>query len=355
MADSPVTREKAISLRAAGVAVSFYKHHNVEFLRRNIRRVRDRAQGATARTLPWYDQILKGNWDLIWFAVDGLKNLGDLRYAVSLCERVDIPYWIQLQHGDENFFLTSESEIDAYADICVSARRVVFIAERNRRSLERAIGQRLANALHSQNGLTAVRVAEAAGVAEVSPIRVSGGAQFFNLGRFSPKDKGQQLLLEALSDAKWKQRDWRLSFVGVSAFGVDYLKRLASYFDIPEKRVDVIPFTDDIFAEIARRDILLMPSLAEGTPYAMIESMACGRPAMGTPVGGIPELITEGTTGWLARTTDVADIHEALERMWADRAEWPAFGRRAREYVIANHNEEMLHASLLGQLKMDAA
>ncbi|MFX9608461.1 glycosyltransferase family 4 protein, partial [Acinetobacter baumannii] len=75
-----------------------------------------------------------------------------------------------------------------------------------------------------------------------------------------------------------------------------------------------IPHTENVLSMIAEQDLLLMPSLAEGMPFAMLESMACARPALGTPVGGIPELVWENRTGWLARTTDVGDVQEAIER-----------------------------------------
>jgi glycosyltransferase involved in cell wall biosynthesis len=111
---------------------------------------------------------------------------------------------------------------------------------------------------------------------------------------------------------------------------------------------------ENVFAEIAGHDVLLMPSLAEGTPYAMIESMACSRPVMGTPVGGIPELIEEGKTGWLARTVAVADVSDALERCWQDRPRWADMGAAAREFVISNLDQENVHAALLDQLAEDA-
>src|SRR5262249_43128215 len=149
----------------------------------------------------------------------------------------------------------------------------------------------------------------------------------------SPESKGQHRLLEAFATPEWKQRDWDLSFIGVSDVGKHYLERLIAYFGLDAEKINFVPFSDEVFGEIARRDVLLMPSLAEGTPYAMIEAMACGRPAMGTPVGGIPELIVDGESGWLACTTDVSDIAEALERVWSERSRWRAYGQNAQARI----------------------
>jgi glycosyltransferase involved in cell wall biosynthesis len=353
LADSPVTRRKAEILAGVGAEVSFYKHFNVDFVKRNLYRIADKIWGQQRRTLPWYDSISKGPWDLIWFNVDGLNSLIELGYAAAICRKRKIPYWLVLQHGYEDFFLTDESDIDIVTEIAVSARRFVFIADRNRQALERAIGRRLKNAFRSVNALPTLKIAEAGKIFETSPIGKNGKARFFNLGRFSPKDKGQYLILEAFASNVWKEREWRLSFIGVDAFGRSYLERLIRFYNIGPSRIEIIPHTEKVFAEIGSRDILLMPSLAEGTPFAMIESMACGRAALGTPVGGIPELIRDGETGWLARTTNAIDIADAMERMWSDREKWRDMGLAARRYVETNYSEENSFDELLEVLKDD--
>lgn len=353
LADSPVTRVRAETLVAAGAEVSFYRHFNVNFAQRNIYRLSDKIKRRSARTLPWYDAIKSGHWDLVWFSVDGLHSLLDLEYATGICREAGIPYWLELQHGYEDFFLTTSRDIETALAIATEARRFIFIADRNRRSLERAIGKRLENAFSAVNALPPAKIAEAVRVSKESPPNLNGTAHFFNLGRFSPKDKGQHLLLEALSGNKWSGRAWELGFIGIDDFGREYLEQLIGFFGIERSKIKIVPYTDHVFAEIARHDVLLMPSLAEGTPFAMIESMACGRPAVGTPVGGIPELIRDGETGWLARTTDVADIAEALERAWTDRERWRSMGCAARQNVEANYNEEKSFGELLELLKSD--
>lgn len=355
LADSPATRKMAGIAAKSGATASFYKHFNVNFLRRNISRLRDKLTKRPFRTLPWYDEIRPEKHDLVWFNVDGLHNLRELEYASAICRERGVPYWIILQHGYEDFFLSDEREIEAVGETVVSARRVIFIAKRNRHSLERAIGRRLDNAFHSANALADRKIREGKEIAEASPVGAGDRARFFNLGRFSPESKGQHRLLEALAGMEWKERDWSLSFIGVSESGRSHLERLTAFFGLDAARIDFVPFTDDVFSEIARHDVLLMPSLAEGTPYAMIESMACGRPAMGTPVGGIPELITDGENGWLARTTDVSDIAEALGRVWDDRARWQSYGKKAQASIEANNNEVRTVGDLLAKVVEDTS
>ena len=67
-------------------------------------------------------------------------------------------------------------------------------------------------------------------------------------------------------------------------------------------------------------DIFVLPSLNEGNPTVMFEALACGKPFVGTTVGGIPEIITNGKLGLLVPPADsralAKAIVEALETEW---------------------------------------
>jgi len=353
LADSPVTRKKAAQLTPTGIAVDYYKHFNTNFTRRNIYRISDRINRRANRTLPWYDEIKKNKYDLVWFNVAALNDLQELSYAVQLCNKTKIPYWIILQHGYEDFFLHSEEEIKTVIEVATSAKRFVFISKRNRFALERAIGQKMANAFHSVNAIPDAVIRHSVTISQSNKIGNEKTAKFFNLGRFSPKDKAQHLLLEALSGEQWKERDWQLSFIGVSGFGQGYLEKLIQFYNIDPTRIKIISHTDKVQEEIAKHDVLLMPSISEGTPFAMVESMACCRPAMGTPVGGIPELIIENETGWLCNSTDSKDIAEKLEEVWEQRSKWEQYGLAAQKNIAENYNQQTSFIQLLKQLTED--
>lgn len=67
-------------------------------------------------------------------------------------------------------------------------------------------------------------------------------------------------------------------------------------------------------------DVFVMPSLNEGLPTVIPEVMACGRPVIGTRVGGIPDLILSDELGSLVRPRDSESlaqaISDALDREW---------------------------------------
>jgi glycosyltransferase involved in cell wall biosynthesis len=79
----------------------------------------------------------------------------------------------------------------------------------------------------------------------------------------------------------------------------------------------------DVAGIVAAADLLCLPSHMEGVPNAALEAFACGRPVVGTRVGGIPEVITDDT-GVLAEPRAPESLAEALRtalgRSWdADR------------------------------------
>src|SRR5260370_5791390 len=89
-------------------------------------------------------------------------------------------------------------------------------------------------------------------------------------------------------------------------------------------------------------DVLLLPSEQESFGLAALEAMACEVPVIACRVGGIPEVVTDGETGFLS---DVGDI----EKMAADAANLLAneklrseMGKRARESAISRYRTDIV-------------
>jgi glycosyltransferase involved in cell wall biosynthesis len=61
-------------------------------------------------------------------------------------------------------------------------------------------------------------------------------------------------------------------------------------------------------------DILIHPSIADNYPNVIAESIACGVPVIGFPIGGVPELLNEKVTGWIAEGIDSISLAKTIDR-----------------------------------------
>jgi glycosyltransferase involved in cell wall biosynthesis len=291
--------------------------------------------------------------DVVWFNLAGIGEIGWIDAAAAHCRARHLPYWLIVQHVHEEFFFASDAHETRARDVARGAARVLTVSARNRASLAVAFAERMPNLEAAVNGVPRPFLDAGALIAAQSPPRTEGNARFISPARFDPAFKGQHLLLEAFAGAEWRGRDWHLSLVGGGPH-MDLIRRLVGFFGLPAARVTLTPHTNDMLGAFAGADVIVMPSLSEGSPFALAEGMACGRPAVGTPVGGIDELIRDGETGWLAHSTEPDDVAAALDRCWHDRAEWPLFGRSARERAARAYDLEPAHQVLLANLLSDA-
>ena len=78
-------------------------------------------------------------------------------------------------------------------------------------------------------------------------------------------------------------------------------------------------------------DIFCLPTLADGSSIASLEAMASGLPVLAGAVGGIPELIEDGKTGFLLRRGDAQDLAVKLEALIADPSLRHQIGAAARQ------------------------
>jgi L-malate glycosyltransferase len=347
LARSPETLTRGEQLREAGLKVSYFDHYVTSRPRLALKRIASKLGVLDESYAYWYS-LINSKPSHVVFTVAGLQDLTALSYPGELCRKAGVPYSLLIQHAPEHHFFEVKEAAEAVERVLTGAYKVVFVSERNRRSVERSVGAKLPNACMTANGLSADFLDRSAAVAVENPVQVDGCARFLSLARYSMMAKGQHILLEAISDPIWRDRLWELTFVGSADSFL--LERLIDYFGLPRERVTVGGQTDRVDEVLSRHDILMMPSLSEGSPFALVEAMACGRPAVGTPVAGIPEIIIEGETGWLSRSTEVADFAEALERAWNSRSRWPEIGSKAHEVASGRYRQQAIFEDFLDEI-----
>ena len=80
-------------------------------------------------------------------------------------------------------------------------------------------------------------------------------------------------------------------------------------------------------------DVSVVPSLSENLPFTVLESLACGTPAVAFRVGGIPDLIEDRQNGYLANPFDTDDLAHGIEWVLEDSERRTQLGLRARQKV----------------------
>jgi glycosyltransferase involved in cell wall biosynthesis len=90
---------------------------------------------------------------------------------------------------------------------------------------------------------------------------------------------------------------------------------------------------DEVDRLYERAAVVVLPSYREGLPLCVLEAMAHGRPVVASAVGGIPELVEDGVTGFLVEPGDVAGLRAAIEKLLTDPALRRRLGRAARARV----------------------
>jgi len=103
---------------------------------------------------------------------------------------------------------------------------------------------------------------------------------------------------------------------------------------------------EELAACYSRCDVFALPSSGEGFGFVFLEAMAFGKPVVGGAHGGIPDLIEEGTTGFLIQQGDKEKLAAALRRLLLDDRLRHEFGRAARERVRNRFRFEDFEAGL---------
>jgi glycosyltransferase involved in cell wall biosynthesis len=217
-----------------------------------------------------------------------------------------------------------------YRAATAAALRCYFVSEANWRLAEQQIGSELGNAEVVRNPFNIPFDASPPWPQPGS----NGELRLACVGRLHPPSKGQDILLEALAAAQWRDRHWRLFLYGEGPMRQS-LERLAGKLGLGDRVVFAgFAAVEQIWAE---NHVLVMPSRHEGMPLAMVEAMLCARPVVATDVAGHAEIIEDGVTGFLADAPTAGSFGMALDRFWARRGEAEEFGlagaRRIRRLV----------------------
>ncbi len=93
---------------------------------------------------------------------------------------------------------------------------------------------------------------------------------------------------------------------------------------------------DEVAAWLGAADLFILSSRFEGLPLALMEAMAAGCPVVATDVGGVGEVIADGSVGWLVPPADPPRLAAAINRIVGDPHSRHAMASAARARVLAS-------------------
>lgn len=85
-------------------------------------------------------------------------------------------------------------------------------------------------------------------------------------------------------------------------------------------------------------DILVHPALVDNLPNVVVEALACGLPVVALPIGGLPDMVVDGVTGWLAKESTANSLCAAICRAYSDKGVWEDYRVRSRQHAEENYD-----------------
>jgi len=165
--------------------------------------------------------------------------------------------------------------------------------------------------------------------------------------------KGLRNLVEAVSLLGEAHPQLRFAIVGEGPER-DSLERMIVARGL-EHRLRLFEFGGTVEPHLMALDAFVLPSLYESLPLGVLEAMAFGLPVVASNVGGIPEMVRDGETGYLIPPGDPPALRDAVIRMADDPAGRERMGRRGRAVVDESFRyEDMVSAVEALYIEVDA-
>ena len=141
--------------------------------------------------------------------------------------------------------------------------------------------------------------------------------------------KGFQYLLEALAGVGDQSKVFLVSV------GDGHLKDFEQFRYVRCQSIQNDRFLSFIYSA---SDVFVAPSLADNLPNTVLESIACGTPVIAFSVGGIPEMVRPGITGYLANPADSAGLRSAMVALLSDDDKRLEMSAHCRQVALADYD-----------------
>lgn len=149
-------------------------------------------------------------------------------------------------------------------------------------------------------------------------LKMKDGKIIITTSRLVPKN-GIEILINAIVEVKKNMPDIQCWILGDGP-EKESLKLTVKSLKLDENVLffGSVPY-DDIPKYLHEADVFVRPSRSEGMGNSFVEALAAGLPIIGTPVGGIPDIIKDGETGLFVKVDNAKDLAEKIKRLLNDK------------------------------------
>lgn len=252
-------------------------------------------------------------------------NAGPLIYA-GLAVRGTFPRPTVLYSEHNQIYSASEGAKKKFKFYIRLADRIVAVSHDLERTLERDVRvPRPVQVIH--NGIDGQRFRAVSGEAVRAALGIRDDEFLVGTGVVLSKQKGITYLIEAAKRVTEQASDVRFVIAGDGPLRGE-LEDQASALG---HRFRFLGYRGDMPEVIAALDLYVLPSLWEGLPLALCEALAMGKRVLCTSVGGNPEVILDGESGFVVPPKDPEALARCILVAARERAELPKFAARNRE------------------------
>ncbi len=160
--------------------------------------------------------------------------------------------------------------------------------------------------------------------------------------------KNQNAFIRAL-DSLAQERQFELIFLGTTTPGRAYDDEFLQLVrERPWCNYTGVANREQLKDHLRAASALALPSLEDNCPMVVLEAMAASVPVIAAKVGGLPDLVEEGKTGFFCDPLDAGSMSKAVERILADRAAARELAARAKEQARARFHPKIIAQQHVG-------
>ncbi|MGI4885367.1 MAG: glycosyltransferase [Janthinobacterium lividum] len=317
------TPDRIIGLNKIGVSAGFFSKPTYSILERVAIKVKLKEQVQEIISFIDADFYIISNGTTFDFT----RNT----YIMKKIMQTGRPYALISQHNFENGHVVEGASRNFAIDVFQKSVTNFFVSARNLECAERQLAYKIKNPVVISNPINIVDVS-------IKDFPYSKKLLMACVARLDCNIKGQDILLQALSSETWKSRNFSLKLYGAGPH-LDYLNTLIKFYGL-EEQVTLAGHVNDIDKIWESSQVMVLPSLNEGTPLALVEAMLSGRAALATDVGDNNKYVLDGKTGFLASVASLESLTATLEKLWLSKDELKLMGEAAFENALKNTDLE---------------